>query len=189
MRSCCRTALQNQARPPPHNMYYKLAICIETLRGPEATEGTYSLGTEVYSGVFLAPYWGWWDEKQRRGPVTVENYVRGVRAVSLMPPSLFPDSLRGPARFHQNANLPFKNPPPRAPSQWTFREEKRQNARATWPHRCGASQGARCHSSPMCVQPQLLTRRAPSEQVPLCSEALRFKCASHFSIDCSGHFC
>lgn len=42
-------------RPPPHNMYYKLAICIETLRGPEAPRARVPSGRRVYSGVFLAP--------------------------------------------------------------------------------------------------------------------------------------
>lgn len=143
-------------RPPPHNMYYKLAICIETLRGPEAPRAHIPSGWRVYSGVFLALCGDDGMRNREKGPVTVENYVTGVRAVSLMPPSLFPDSLRGPAHSHQNANLPFKNPPPCAPSQWTFHKEKRQNTRTTWLHRCGASPGARCHSSPMCIQPQLI---------------------------------
>lgn len=118
-------------RPPPHNMYYKLAICIETLWRPEAPRAHIPSGRRVYSGVLLAPC-GDDGMRKREGPaVAVENYVTGVRAVSLMPPSLFPRSPGGPARSHQNANLPFKNPPPRRAPQWTFCGETGQNARAT----------------------------------------------------------
>lgn len=112
MRSRCRTALQNQTG-------LLLTICITNwlfvLRlfgGPRHRGHTFPRDAGSIAGVFLAlGMMGW---ERERGPVTVENYVTGVRTVSLMPPSLFPRALGGPARSHQNANLPFKNPPPRA---------------------------------------------------------------------------
>lgn len=55
-------------RPPPHNMYYKLAICIETLRGPEAPRAHIPSGRRVYSGVFLAACGDDGMRKREKGP-------------------------------------------------------------------------------------------------------------------------